>query len=85
MKLRVFGGNRVFGLNLELGAMAMEMKGECERCGRELPSDSMEAMICSYECTFCEDCAYEVFNEICPNCGGELRYRPPRKLADESD
>lgn len=35
----------------------LEMKEKCERCGTALPMDSERAMICSYECTFCEDCA----------------------------
>jgi len=54
--------------------MALEMKKECEKCGRALPADA-EAFICIYECTFCYDCAASM-NLICPNCGGELVARP---------
>jgi hypothetical protein len=59
--------------------MALEMKKECEKCGRALPTDS-EATICSYECTFCPECASQM-EAICPNCGGELVPRP-RRTAD---
>nr|WP_246257978.1 DUF1272 domain-containing protein [Pararobbsia alpina] len=34
--------------------------------------------MCSFECTFCVDCATSVLNEKCPNCGGELVARPRR-------
>jgi hypothetical protein len=57
--------------------MALQMKPECEKCHHELPANAM-AMICSYECTFCEKCAREMKN-VCPNCGGELVARPRRK------
>jgi uncharacterized protein len=57
--------------------MALQMKPECERCHQALPENSM-AMICSYECTFCEKCSAEMKN-LCPNCGGELVPRPRRK------
>ena len=35
--------------------MALEMRGECERCGAAVPHE-VEAFICSYECTFCASC-----------------------------
>jgi len=54
--------------------MALEMKKECEKCGRALPADG-EAYICTYECTFCGEC-YASLNSICRNCGGELVLRP---------
>lgn len=57
--------------------MALLMKPECEKCHQQLPANGM-AMICSYECTFCEKCAAEM-KSICPNCGGELVSRPKRK------
>ena len=41
----------------EIGPM-LEMKPGCERCGVNLPQESMEAVICSYECTFCADCSH---------------------------
>jgi hypothetical protein len=57
--------------------MALEMRQECEKCHQALAANGM-AMICSYECTFCEKCAGEMKN-VCPNCGGELVPRPRRK------
>ena len=56
--------------------MALEMRTECERCGVALGGDS-DAVICSYECTFCRSCA-EAMEFACPNCGGELVPRPKR-------
>ncbi len=55
----------------------LEMRPDCERCGAELPADNGGAFICSFECTFCADCAGAV-DERCPNCGGELLDRPTR-------
>jgi hypothetical protein len=56
--------------------MALEMRTECERCEAELAAEG-EALICSYECTFCEACGSEL-ERVCPNCGGELVPRPRR-------
>jgi len=41
------------------------------------PADLFGALICSYECTWCESCAAELGHR-CPNCGGELVARPTR-------
>jgi hypothetical protein len=57
----------------------LEMKAQCERCSRTLTMDG-PAMVCSYECTFCESCAGEMANR-CPNCSGVLVPRPPRDTA----
>jgi hypothetical protein len=56
--------------------MALELRTECERCGAPLAADG-EALICSYECTFCLECGGEL-ERTCPNCGGELVPRPKR-------
>lgn len=56
----------------------LEMRQFCECCGKSLLPDSDEAMICSFECTFCEDCVKNVLHEVCPNCGGDLMKRPTR-------
>ncbi len=56
----------------------LEMRGSCERCGLELPADSRDALICSYECTFCSGCAHGELAGRCPNCGGVLERRPTR-------
>ena len=57
------------------------LKPNCECCDRDLPPDSREAVICSFECTFCADCADTRFDGACPNCGGELLPRPRRAAA----
>ena len=37
--------------------VALELRPNCEYCDRDLPPNATEARICSYECTFCADCA----------------------------
>lgn len=59
----------------------LEMRPGCECCDRDLPADSTEARICSFECTFCIGCAEGVLGGRCPNCGGELVRRPSRAAA----
>jgi len=54
------------------------MRPGCECCDRDLPPDSVEAMICSFECTFCRDCVTGPLAGRCPNCGGGLVARPMR-------
>jgi uncharacterized protein len=56
--------------------MSLEMKAGCEKCSRVLAEDGA-AFICSYECTYCPECAAAIKN-ICPNCKGELTARPRR-------
>jgi hypothetical protein len=56
----------------------LEMRASCERCGRGLPADSADAVICSFECTFCAECARSPLAGKCPNCGGALERRPTR-------
>ncbi|MBB2180069.1 DUF1272 domain-containing protein [Gluconacetobacter tumulicola] len=58
----------------------LEMRPDCGCCGRDLPQSSAEAMICSFECTFCAACVSEVLDHRCPNCGGELVRRPIRDV-----
>ena len=57
--------------------MALEMHDSCEKCTKRLPMEAKDAAICSYECTFCAQCA-EAMSGVCPNCGGELVRRPTR-------
>lgn len=56
----------------------MLLKPNCECCNRDLPPDSREAMICSFECTFCSECASVRLQGSCPNCGGTFERRPVR-------
>ena len=70
----------------------LEIRLNCENCDKSLPNDSDEAMICTYECTYCMDCVNNVLKNVCPNCGGgfekipsrpkkQLQNHPPRKDA----
>ncbi len=56
----------------------LELRPCCECCATPLPGDSRDAMICSFECTYCRDCAQDTLKGKCPNCGGELQPRPAR-------
>ena len=56
----------------------LQLRPNCECCNRDLPPEVLEARICSFECTFCADCADTRLKGICPNCGGELVRRPVR-------
>lgn len=58
----------------------LDMRPDCERCGRDLPPVSEDARICSFECTFCSDCVDGPLGGVCPNCGGDFRPRPTRAV-----
>lgn len=58
----------------------LEMRPNCACCDRDLPPDSGLARICTFECTFCDECT-DSLNGVCPNCGGELLRRPVRPEA----
>jgi uncharacterized protein len=59
----------------------LDLRPNCECCDRDLPPDSVDALICSFECTFCRSCVQTILLGICPNCGGELVARPRRPAA----
>ena len=59
----------------------LQMRPNCECCDADLPPESREARICSFECTFCAACADQRLDGKCPNCGGELIARPTRPAA----
>lgn len=59
----------------------LDLRPNCECCDMDLPPDAANAMMCTFECTFCADCAAEKLGGICPNCGGELVRRPIRPAA----
>lgn len=56
----------------------LEIKPNCEHCNKDLPNTSTEAMICSFECTYCITCALEIFKNVCPSCSGNFVQRPIR-------
>lgn len=59
----------------------LEMRPICENCEKLLPNGSEEAMICTFECTFCKECVDDVLQNVCPNCGGGFEKRPTRPKA----
>jgi len=56
----------------------LEIRTNCENCNTSLAPDSEEAMICAFECTFCESCVESILQNVCPNCGGGFEKRPIR-------
>ena len=56
----------------------LELRPNCDCCDRDLPPESRDAVICTFECTYCADCADTKLGGLCPNCGGELVRRPVR-------
>lgn len=56
----------------------LELRPNCECCDKDLPPDAEDALICTFECTFCKTCAEMTLNGQCPNCGGNLAVRPIR-------
>ncbi|WP_241606459.1 DUF1272 domain-containing protein [Rosenbergiella epipactidis] len=59
----------------------LELRPNCELCDKDLPPESKEAFICTFECTFCIHCTNTKLEGICPNCSGELVRRPIRTVA----
>ncbi len=60
----------------------LQLRPCCEHCKRALPPNSTDAMICSYECTFCRECVDRVLLNVCPNCGGGFCRRPIRPATE---
>lgn len=56
----------------------LEIRLSCENCDKALPNESEEAMICTFECTYCKDCVESTLMNVCPNCGGGFEKRPTR-------
>ncbi|MCD2257837.1 DUF1272 domain-containing protein [Psychroserpens luteolus] len=56
----------------------LEIRPTCEHCNKALPFNAEDAMICTFECTFCRDCVDNVLEQICPNCDGGFEKRPIR-------
>ena len=67
--------------NVALNAV-LQLRPTCENCNRALPPESLEARICSYECTFCARCVEQVLSNVCPNCGGGFTPRPVRPVTN---
>jgi len=64
--------------------LMLELRPNCEGCDKDLPPTATDAMICTFECTFCRACVETTLRGVCPNCGGNLcprPIRPPSALA----
>ncbi|TIL31302.1 DUF1272 domain-containing protein [Mesorhizobium sp.] len=59
----------------------LELRPNCECCDKNLPPEATDALICTFECTFCAECVDRVLGGICPNCGGDFAPRPIRPAA----
>jgi hypothetical protein len=59
----------------------LELRPNCECCDKDLPPTATDAMICTYECTFCRECVDDKLAGVCPNCGGNFVPRPIRPSA----
>lgn len=60
----------------------LQIRPNCEYCDKDLPPTATDARICSYECTFCADCAETILFNVCPNCGGGFVPRPIRPATE---
>ena len=54
----------------------LELRPSCECCDKDLPPAATDAMICTFECTFCRDCVNEKLNANVPIVVGILRHVP---------
>jgi hypothetical protein len=63
-------------------AQMLELRPSCERCDRDLPPESPDARICTFECTFCAACVDGPMGNVCPNCGGGFEKRPIRPAGE---
>jgi uncharacterized protein len=63
----------------------LELRPTCENCNKPLPPDSLDARICSYECTYCATCVETILEDVCPNCGGGFVPRPVRPSRNWKD
>ena len=59
----------------------LQLRPICEHCAKPLPPAAEDARICSFECTFCAECAETRLGGRCPNCGGAFAPRPIRPAA----
>jgi glutathione S-transferase len=73
--------NRVYFFGVPHKTLMLKLKPNCECCDKDLLPISREAYVCSFEHTFCTDCANQVFHLVCPNCAGDLVRRPTRSAA----
>lgn len=72
-------------LNQTIEINMLEIRPSCEHCDKDLPFDSKEAYICTFECTYCKNCVEDILSHVCPNCGGNFQQRRirPKELHEK--
>lgn len=63
----------------------LELRPNCECCDRDLAVSDPDVYICSFECTWCGECARKRLSMTCPNCSGNLTPRPIRPASTLAD
>ena len=58
----------------------LELRPTCEHCNVVLSPDSLDARICSFECTFWATCVEKMLGNFYPDCGGGFVQRPVRPV-----
>jgi hypothetical protein len=63
----------------------LDLRPNCECCDKDLPNGAPDALICTYECTFCADCAGTRLGDLSPNCGEKLvgRQAPKKPMGQD--
>ena len=56
----------------------LELRPNCECCDKDLAPAAIDAMICTFECTFCREFVETRLGGRCPNCVGNFVPRPIR-------
>jgi len=56
----------------------LDLRPSCEHCNKDLPPEASDALICTFECTYCAQCVHNLLKDVCPNCGGNFCPRPIR-------
>ena len=54
----------------------LELRPNCECCDKDLPPSAEDAMICSFECTFCRDCAEHKTGRLVPQLRRQFSLSP---------
>jgi len=59
----------------------LQLRPSCEHCNKALSPAASDALICTFECTFCAQCVHDILKDVCPNCSGDFTPRPIRPAA----
>ena len=56
----------------------LALRPNCECCDKDLPYDAADAMICTFECTFCRGCVEQETRRALPELRRQFPGRPIR-------